>query len=590
MPCLAYDLPKELWLMVFEFLDYDDLFQFRLCCRQFNKTVTIDWIWSDRCRKRWLKSDQDDPLALRINGDKTVKRGKDWFYYFRFRNRIDQHTLKVLHSIRECEDEDAYSHNIESLIKLGALAVPKLKKLELDSYNDATPYEVTYLARQVLLTMRHKNLFDFIDSASSTDTDEWVHYSEETVFLPLAAMDLAFNRLLPHRIKIMEQVNFQVKREYNDISEFMILPPTLRIDKLMKYLFEALNSARLLHVRQRARYYLDDFMLLRVYAGESKGHPLVLLSIIQAVSDLYKVETVMCEEFLIVRDPKIRDGETYITISQAGTPRIFTRKNLIASMCRIFPSRQVVLSAVIPKLLQPLKTRDLLLKIFDEWSPYCKKSYWNAVTDKSLNSLLQYMPKSRFPVRVSDYDYFQAYWKIKTSAQRAFRNWGQNHFLKFIDSQYPHDKLIVGARLGGNDDEIYLEELSRGQDLIHKKHIIGTNSANLAGKIVADTRLHMKYVVLTDSVANNGSEYLTLMDPLGEINVLLKSDVQVLEPDDVGSLDIKGFIKLLSLSDLGLFFTKFDQVRGLFVPSDIFVNYLESKSSSIDTDATTQYS
>lgn len=414
MPSLVYDLPQELWIEIFENLSYEDLLRLRLCCKTLNETVSLDWIWGQRCMERWVKSDAEDMLAQKMDGNESLVRKGSWFYYFRLRNRMDRHALNTMQKLKNCLEEGTYWSKMEHLLKCGPMIIQLLKKLEAKGYESTTPFEITYLSRQVLLTMRHMQLFDYIDSASNAEAAEWVHYAEETVFLPLCAMDPAFNRLLPFRSKIMKQVRTQVEQNFEDLSQFMLLPSTLRLDKLMKYLFDALEKNRLDHVRQHTRYYLDDFMLLRVYSGEAKGHPLVLLSIIQAVAERYEVECALCEKFLIVRDDRIRNGETYVTITQTGSPRIFTRKNLVSSLCRIFPSRDVVISSVIPKLLQPLRTRDILLKIFDEWSPYCKKSYWNTVSERTTESLSRHMPHSRFPICIADYEYFQAYWKIKS--------------------------------------------------------------------------------------------------------------------------------------------------------------------------------
>ncbi|SCV05913.1 LANO_0H17942g1_1 [Lachancea nothofagi CBS 11611] len=581
MQCSAYNLPKEVWLVVFEYLEYDDLLRLRTCSHKFNDLVKIQWVWGARCHKRWLQVEDEDFLASQLtNGTRGCSKD-DWFYYYRYRNRVDKHTFNTLCLIAACKQIGSYKNRLENLLKYGALIVPLLRDLELRGYSNNLPFDVTFLARQLLLTMRHKSLFAFIESSIASKANQWVHYAEESVFLPLAAMDLAFNRILPHRAKIIQQVHSMVKHDFQDLSEFMQLPSTLRLDKIMKYLFQALNGARQEHLRQATRYYLDDFMLLRVYAGEARGHSIVLLAIIQAVSSHYNVETVLCEEFLIVRDSRIRSGETYVTISVAGAPRIFTRKNLVDSMCRVFPDRQVVLNSIIPKMLQPLRTHDLMFKIFDEWSPHCKKSYWNVVSEKSIKNLEALMPHSRFPVRVSDYEYFQAFWKLKiASIQRQFRNLGGAHFLQFVELQYPHDTILIGSALNRPHQDGDSNFLGGPQNFkpLYEKYSLSKSPSPLLGRIVCDRRIATKYIVLAAKIAENGSHYLNLLDPFGDVHVLLREDVEVADGQILSPQDVQHLVHLLSLSDLGLFFSKFDTQSNAFQPSQMFATYLADKN------------
>ncbi|SCW01776.1 LAFE_0E07008g1_1 [Lachancea fermentati] len=569
------ELPKEIWIEISKSLEYNDLLRLRLCSKMMNEMVASKAIWRPRCHERWLNQEREDILNFEPEASNLVKQQDDWFYYFRYRNRIDKHVVNTLMSMKDTQDQKLYWDKFNYLFKYGTKVIPLLSRLEVEGYNQGTPFEITYMAHRLLVTMRHKHVFELINRSLDDDSEEWVHYAEESIFLPLAALDVCFNRLLPYRKKMIEQIHAQIKKDYEDLTDFLTLPSTLRLDKLMKYLFQILAKYQLPHVRQRARYFLDDFMLLRIYAGESKGHPLLLLAIVQSVATRYNIETVLCEEFLIVRDPGLRNGESYVTISQGGKPRIFSRKNLIDSMCRIFPSREVVLNSVIPRLLQPLKTNSLLFKVFDEWYPYCKKSIWKMIPDKTIQALLTYMPHSRYPVQVSDYEYIQAYWKLSQSANhRALWNIGKANFLKFVLNQFPHDLVLLKDTKGFEQN--FSEDATpvSFDEIFSEKYLICPGKTDMVGQFVSDRRNSQLFIVVAVKEAQNATTYFILMDCLGHMNVLLKDDTEVVEVDTLELETIEEFLDLLSLSDLGLFFTRFDHSAGHLVPSKKFDSYL----------------
>lgn len=564
-------LPKEVWIEVASYLDIDDLFALRLVSRELNSKICSRAVWRPRCYERWLKYENHDVMGLDRRNQSSglsVAPSADWFYFFRFRYRIDTHLLRAMQKMKITTSSTIYWQTIWHLLRYNERIIPILRNFINEGYNSDTPFELTFTARQLLLTIRHGYVFKLIHDSFATDAMEFVHNAEETVFLPVAAMDPCFDRLLTHRSRLIEEVHYAIKERFSDLTDFLQLPSTLKVDKLVKFIFESLKRLQLSHVHQRSRYYVEDFMLLRVYAGETKGHILLLLSIVQSISAKYNVETILCEEFLIIRDLKLRGGETYLTISQAGKPRIFTRRNLVDSMCRIFPSRQVVIDTIIPKVLTPLKLRDLLFKVFDEWYPYCKKSMWSVIPDKTANGVLLYLPQSRYPMSTPIYEYFQAYWKLNQLGNgRAILSAAKHQFSDLLLKNFPQD--VAHLRSSDGYDTSKMQEIigkTPFKDVFKSKYNISFDEDCNVGEFVTG-RDDQLLIVLGGKQGGNNVTYLNVMNLLGQVNVELKDELHSVEWNVRRRKEVIDLLKVLSSSDLGLFFTRLDRESNRLIPS-----------------------
>ncbi|SCU78059.1 LAMI_0A03268g1_1 [Lachancea mirantina] len=585
MPLDGQVLSRDIWIEIATFLTYGDLLSVRSCSTWLNKVITSDEVWRPICEQRWLKNDYKVFANYRkraeTNGFKCL------FDFFKYRNHIDETIVKTLRKLGQGDDDIRhYWDSFRSLMDYGDLIMPLLTENSRNGYTGThgahgphnESFEFTFLANQLLTAMQHGLVFDLINCCSGDATTlEWVHYAEETVFLPFSALDLSFNLLLPHRSSCFNEVNDALHQSFKNWSEFKSLPSTLKVDRVMKHLFQVLTNRRNPQWDSLSRFYLDDFFLLRVYAGEARGHPLVLLAIIQAFASFYGIEAILCEEFLIVRDEKVRSGQTYITVSQAGRPRIFTQKGLIESMCRIFPSRQAVLNTVIPRLCQPLKTKSLLTKLFDEWYPYCKKSYWKALPGRRCDLLSKAMPHSLTPASPAVYEYAQAYWKInQLPPHPSFRAVGKARFASYILEQFPHDYPLLQSLKFISDSQLPKVPKDIKVKLFSTKYLITEGSIEDTGKFAIDSRNEQQsYIVIATKNSENGNTYYMLLDFLGEIIVSLKEDFRLADKTTSDAIWHK-MRQYLNFSDLGLFFTRYDQTKCRLVPSNSYAEYLKA--------------
>lgn len=360
-------LPKEIWIEISGWLGPSDILQLRLCNRSLCKKLSSRAIWRPRCYEKWLTHLQHDPFCIELK-----PKDHTWFYHYRFRNHIESRISKeILNALASSEPYHELfprfvhykpSHVIPLLHGV-------LKNGCLDGAADkGTGMDIVTICHHLLMCMRHKHVYELIGQNEM----EYVHDAELMIFLRLSAMDSSFDLLLHHRDRVLRRVHSLVKLEWD---EFIKLPATIRIDRLVGYLMQALNHNKPWPVGGPGQLYLEDFILLRVYAGETQGHPLLILAIVQTLASFYGVETALCGSYLIIRDPKLRAGETYLTISAEGNPKIFTKKRLVQSLTRILnTSEGIVVNQILPSILQPLAYKELVSTIFRELLPLYNKS------------------------------------------------------------------------------------------------------------------------------------------------------------------------------------------------------------------------
>lgn len=549
-------LPEEIWIDISQFLDVQDLFRLRLCSKRLNSNAGSRAIWKPRCQQKWLIHQGHDLL-----NDDLEPTGDDWFYYFRYRNRIDCHLIKQLRQINnECDDTKYWNFYKRVLRYKPPHIIPLLHRIVSKEYLESDmPFDMITLCQHLLISFRHKHIYDLFTTGE--ELSQFVHDAEATFFLPLSAMDPSFDRLLCHRKQVFERIHALVKQEFHGALEgFLRLPATLRVDKLICYLLLVLDTCK-----SDENMFLEDFMILRVYAGETSGHPLLLLSIIQALASIYDVETVLCGSYLIIHDSKLKYGEAYLTISSIGRPKIFTRRKLIQSLKHIVgPSDYIIQNEILPSILQPLKYRELLSTVFKELLPLYCKSKWCTATSKTIAAAKCMFPFSNQPMTTDIVNYFLCVYKAVDihfrSQLRISSLYTITHkeVFSLVSRLYPADSMYAKRLLKCNGTD-FGETTFTYEDWLFKLHNISLESSEELGLFVISPRDHQLMCVVGTKMLNEGCSYYTLMNFLGEFYVELRQNVVKYEWGSNGT-SVNDFLSLASQSDLGLMFSGIDPI------------------------------
>ncbi|QLQ80782.1 hypothetical protein HG537_0E01370 [Torulaspora globosa] len=554
-------LPQEVWIAILRHLDHSDLFCLRLCCKRFNEIVSRGPVWRSRCWTRWLEHLSYDPF------DERLPNGNDWFYYYRLRNRIDQSLMKLLRKLVNENDTTEYWHLYRRILRYNpSHIIPFLYGVVERGFLSSETFDVVTICQHLLISVRHKHIYDLFGIGES-GSQTFVHNAEETFFLPLAAMDPSFDRLLHFRSDVHDRVHSLIRAEFDNFQDFLNLPATLRVDKLISRLFEAVDL-----LDKDRQLFVEDFMLLRIYAGETAGHPLLILSMVQHLASKYGVETVLCGSYLIIHDPNVRDGETYLTIGSFGVPKIFTKRRLILSLKRILGSSDYIIQReILPTILQPLKHQELLTTVFKELLPLYNKSKWSVASPKTMDELQRLFPHSNQPIRPKMINYFICVFKaleIRSKNERSISVMLTIAFkgvFQLISKLFPGD-LSYAEELLNCKGAAFCEIDLAYKDWLSQIHNISLRAHAELGSFVVSVRDGQILCIVGVKEHNSAGTFYNLMSFAGEFYVEQSNNIRAIETDEEENI-IKRFLTLGFQSDLGLVFSGIDWLSHKLIPN-----------------------
>ncbi|AMD18532.1 HBL370Cp [Eremothecium sinecaudum] len=548
--------PAEIWMEVCKLLTPEDLYRLRLCSSKLNRIVCdCTDIWCNLCNKKWLTIESSDPIVHSECRSNVVSPSSDWFYYYRYRSNIDAKLEKKLQKLVEVEEMEEFWETFWSFFRYKRFLIPFLQRHTEKGYVRSAKFKSHCISKKLLTAVRHGIVFRCIDGLKDSSGDSYgMSIVEETLYFPLSAMDPCFDKLLVFRTTFFDRVHFLLKRAYPNIDKFCKLPDTIRADKLVTYIWQVFQE-RAYYVPNSQRCHLEDIMLLRIYSGEARGHPMLLMAIIQAVVSRYGVETRLCEQVLIIIDKKLRGGQSYLMISlrNDGRPRIFTRNRLMETMGRTVANFDAS-SAALHKFLTPLTFKMGVEKFFKDLSTYCDRSVWKTFADHSPESILKYLPNSCAPMDEAVFEYFVIYWKVISASlatNAIFHTVLSKQFQSLIVKQHPGDAIHFPDRREALMHSItkmsFRESISEHVSMQHIHRVPEM------GHIVRQKNTGILSVVIGGKKTDKDT-YLVIVDIVGKYNVVHGDDVEIYEDF---SWDI--MLKLMSASDLGVYFEGWDK-------------------------------
>lgn len=516
--------PQEIWNNISSFLLTEDLFNLRLVSKCVDEKVKYHTIWKFRCEKQWLEHQSHDVLNQKefFEDQKLIdtRENNNWIHYYRYRSRIDSSVIKQLHQLVNVYDNAEYWKIFSNILRMKReLIIPILHSIVSSDFND--DMVLTTIAGDLLTTIRHKHLFELLNIENSVKKARHLNDTPmELLFLEMATVDPSFDRLLKYREKVQNQVHDILHQKF-ELDSFLQLPSTIRVDKITRVLYDVLNLQKWAsNPTWGDRLYTEDFLLLRIYAGEVKGYPLIILSIIQSLAAVYNIDTELSCVYLIIKDHKLRNGESYLTISPKGIPKIFLKQHLIRTLGE----------SNYHDFIKPLTNGDVIRLTFNELAD-TKKSRWSIVKYDSQCSLIRQRdmiyPYSKLPIMHTAVGPYSLVHSVRhTELSSRFNKMINNSIITSIQQNFPGDSIYLDREF---------PNVSYEEWLLHKYSISMTKNqtrTNQIGKFMLTRNGELVCIAgVKEEALNSKRFYYTVINSIGEYTVELEGNLTKFEWD-----------------------------------------------------------
>lgn len=368
---------------VAELLDVDDIVNLGKVNKRLRQDLSSNRVWKRLTKKRWFMID-DIPFSS--IGDVT-----DYYAYYRQRALWDC-TIRDFLKLVADDDKNVDSSKIFDygwrMLSMRHLAIPMLNEIRRTGKN----LTVKYYASSVLTSIRHGELFQTLLEYARNDDAQFSQPSTcaEELFFKLSYMDPAFDNILPRRKFVIEKV-IEMVPKHPSYSESM--PNAKKVLIIAAILYKLVEKPSYFTPNLKG---IEDYSILRVYAGEANGNKLIIESIIQKIASYFDIECSLTETFLTVKD--VKGDLSYLLITEERQ-REFNHSDLLRALYQ---------PDVLENLLQPLSTKSLLRKFFETTElSYCTKFASNGCNDT--------YRRSRISFHENIFRIFQQYYRVHSS-------------------------------------------------------------------------------------------------------------------------------------------------------------------------------
>lgn len=431
------DFPLEVWMEVATHLTIQDTLTLRAVSKKVNKCISQKHIWKELCKQRWLNrlSQEEEifrePKFLRRSYDDS----EDWCYTFRKSYHAENHIHKKIERLASTQQMSTYSSRFDIILKnkwdtlMPVLAsyvdpqwlhddpeVPHTEKHGWLADRDPTQgrYDLYTIGQQILQNLRHERIFKILWCTSPIL--ELGGDNVEPFFLELAMMDPSYDRLAGSVLKVRENIRERLLDDVKSMAVFGDLDVKSKVRKISDALFYVLSNGNPTGWSPQEKLYNEDLMLPRIYAGETNGHPFMILVIMQSLCRIFGIETIITQFYLIVKINE--EGESNSILLNypfnSTEPQFYTREALGRLLgLQNHVDEEFIREQIIPGILTPLTVNTCRSLFFEDLVKDCTGSW--TTESNSENSVdirvdweeyNQKFSRSRSPLLDSTLQYF----------------------------------------------------------------------------------------------------------------------------------------------------------------------------------------
>lgn len=580
------DFPIHIWLRVFEYLAPDDIFSLPLVCRQW-RTLLLgeDYVW-DRvyyriCGKTLMDYAIELPLSqalgfLSLRPLGYARAAAFYGKFCHFRQALDRYDALALNVARFVA---AFTTDTDYI------AVATLYLKYLATLGD---FSRVALAQNLLHCQNYRLGFEYMSRLTGTGDPTLAtvpHFAEyENFWFRLSHFDKCSHRLVLARMdkfgaiaralhqRVMSDVASGSGRGFDYVERGNKRPQLCFDDDWAAVQFVVKVIGITLSTlgtggdsgtsRYMASHYLEDFSVLRLYANEVMGHPMVVSAVVlKALSDFTAqfdivvgdgrgLDVTLTKHFMHVNNHFVLID----TKTAAGNynVKVFTRRQVIERLRR---SHSIHTANQILSFLSPVDLGFLMRYFLSlELSGYGQlvSSFLETQEDHG-GAMARWFPTSLLGISRDDFKLVQfGYGCVQASglpppplAVAATFGHLNNfiHYSALCDIVQKRPDRIAALRLV-EPEAITMASICQGLDL-------GTQDSSLVGAFVLHTRLHM-YGVVVGVVSRGASHFCKVYTQFGTLETFRPESVQMV----TDSAKVTAFVRHSAMDVLGLIFCK----------------------------------
>ena len=373
------NFPIEIWIEITKYTDCNDILKLRFCSRKLNNIITSSELWRKRCYKNWFEHLENDPFNT--SKDITKCKNTDWFRYYCERKTTDNDIFKSLKKVLNfLEPIDNYQRNCLDLIERYSddILIPALyniSKIDPVIENRSVSFELISLSKRLLNSIRINSVLKLLEEKYNDTICDFQNL-EGSFLLKFSAIDPGFDCLLKFRTLVIRLIHESINSRYSSYECFIELPILLRSISLLNVVKKTIFSKQYGY----DGYKIEDFNILRVYAAECKGLPLIKLSIIQSIFRIYRIDSVITDLFITIRDQN-RKHVIYVFCESDGNLKIVNKKQMKAAIDSNVRNhfQNYDKQKYIRELFSPISISKLKLEIISDIANQYKISIWDSV-------------------------------------------------------------------------------------------------------------------------------------------------------------------------------------------------------------------
>lgn len=553
------DLPDELIGHIAAYLRDEDLFGYAVTCKRIYSSLHENSaLWTGKCAVEWLNLENSIGHVLRIltaEGQKAADEGSLMSFFSR-RKAIEHYFMKDLAEMAEigfCRKHWDLFFKHSKQYELVPFLSKRDAKFPINSLNVEDK-----ICNGILTSIRHKIVFYTIEKFKDS-TEELFNY-EETILLPLSAIDQCFFNVIEKRDSFYCDCHSLIEKKFPMLKSSKNIPVTFLVKALTEVIISTIKR-RFNGRKNGTEYFVENLLLSRVYAGEFEPHPLLLSCMIQHFCLLFGVRLSLASGVLVIHHNSLPE-ETYLIIRkrQKYEYQIIRKQTFIRSLEVGNGRRDMVINHDLDRMISIKSGRSIVRDFFSNvvaHYPRTRERFTHFYSKLDSSSWCTDFPIAKQGIDMQEVQYFNTFWqfmnRLADTRYTLEKNTIYNKLLKTMSKQYPED-LDSGLKFISADEAqkcLWFSSLKQFLGHVYPTHFM---RGPTVGKFICSASNQGISLVINHIRYSDREELVTLLNCEGTLSHAYAKEIEVFEEYEIKDVLLSTFFTMNKHTRLDFFF------------------------------------